>query len=570
MLENVEKHRRTLLPIPYEDEKIPDCCQIRSMPNKWVSDAMGEEFKYWCPTQPVMITAPTGKGKTTFVEEIVRFWRKVRPNQKVLLLVNRTAIATQQKRELTKTLGSLWGKVNDMRALELVDDFPDIGLTVKTYQAFAAQYRKMNLREYDWVIFDEAHYFLADSTFNQYLDQIFWKLPELFSHARRVYTTATPGTVVPCICDAEEDNLRSCRICRRCFDSFGKLKIYDFPSQFNQIQLFYYRKIEEIVNLIQGYPNDKFLIFTARREDDISSTDTAYTKALKKQGLSVDYLDSFSKNSDTWKSVCEKGTFESQVLVCTSVLDCGVSIHDDRLKHIIVETTDKTEFLQMVGRKRLKPAEKLNVYIRSVDRGKLYTRLRHIENKLRFIRDAEKKIKIGKEDSLIFRAWNDEEDERLYSHLLNYSGHGRISRKKTAYMYLRWQKGTIDRLFRDMEKWGDDSVLPRMAHEWLDQEGGYDRTHWLDYDEKAEARMLVLSLLESYVEKPLDKEEWKIFVSRFIELSAPIATFQHDNDRDLQCVAINHRLISLMLPYVAQKCGKTYKITRCMENTYEN
>lgn len=520
MLENIEKHRRTLLPIPYEDEKIPSCCQVKPMPDEWVSTAIRERIKDWCPTQPIMITAPTGRGKTTFVADIVKFWRKVRPNRKTLLLVNRTAIATQQKHELTKMLGSSWGKVDDIRALELTDDFPDIGLTIKTYQSFAAGYRKTNLSEYDWVVFDETHYFLADSTFNQYLDQIFWKLPKLFSHAYRVYMTATPGTVLPCICDAEKDNLRRCRICGKlCLNGRGMMQIYDFPSQFDQIQLFYYRKIEEIVDLIQRYPNDKFLIFTARREDDASSIDTAYTKVLRKRGISIAYLDSLSKSSDTWKNVCERGCFEAQILVCTSVLDCGVSIHDDRLKHIIVETTDKTEFLQMVGRKRLKPAEKLNVYIRAVDRGKLYTRLRHIENRLKFIRDAEKQVYVGKEDILILRAWNDEEDERLYTHLLNYSGHGKISRKETAYRHLRWQQGTISRLLRDMEEWGDDSVLPRMAHEWLDQERGYDETRWLDYDEKAIIRARIANYLENHVGKVMNEDEWKAFTSQFVSAS---------------------------------------------------
>lgn len=555
------------MPIPYEDEKIPDCCQIKSMPNKWVSDAMKEEFKDWCPAQPIMITAPTGKGKTTFVADIVKFWRKVRPNQKVLLLVNRTAIAAQQKRELTKKLRSVWSEVDNIRALELTDDFPDIGLTIKTYQALAAQYRKMDLQKYDWVIFDETHYFLADSTFNPYLDQIFWKLPELFSHARRVYMTATPGAVLPCICDAEEENLGRCRICGRYCDSFGKLKIYDFPSQFDQIRLSYFRQVEEIVMLIQKYPEEKFLIFTARREDDISSTDTAYTKALRKQGIVVDYLDSFSKDSDTWQNVCERGCFEAQVLVCTSVLDCGVSFHDDKLRHIIVETTDKTEFHQMIGRKRLKVAEKINVYIRAADRGKFYTRRRHIENKLKFIHDAEKQIRTGKEDSLIYRAWNDEEDERLYTHLLNYSGHGKISRKETAYRYLRWQQGTINRLLRDFEGLGDDSVLPRMAHEWLDQEGGYDETRWLDYDEKAKARALVLDFLESHVEKSLNGEGWQTFAARFIDLSAAIASFPHDIERKfkLKCRAINDRFKALNLPYSANKSGSTYMIIKIEE-----
>ena len=49
-----------------------------------------------------------------------------------------------------------------------------------------------------------------------------------------------------------------------------------------------------------------------------------------------------------WNEVCANSRFSSQVLVCTSVLDCSVSLHDPKLRHIVVETADKTEFLQML------------------------------------------------------------------------------------------------------------------------------------------------------------------------------------------------------------------------------
>ena len=569
MLENTKKRQRTVLPIRYEDEKIPVCCKVVPMPNEWVSVALKEEFRQWCPTRPIMISAPTGRGKTSFVADIAKYWRKVRKDQKVLLLVNRTAIATQQKRELTTKLDSRWKEVTDIRGLELTDDFPDIGLTVKTYQSFAAQYRKMNLEEYASVILDEAHYFLADATFNSHLDQIFWKLPKLFSHARRVYMTATPGAVLPEICKAEAENLRRCQICRGCcFESCGKLKLYDFPSQFQQVQLSYYHNPEEIVSLVEEHPNEKFLIFTSKREDDANSIDKSYAKALRSRGITVEYLDRFSKDSDTWRNVCEKGTFEAQVLVCTSVLDCGVSFHDEKLRHIIVETTDKTEFLQMIGRKRMKANEKLNVYIRAFDRGKIYTRLKHIEDRLKFVHDAEREINAGREDKLIFRAWNDEGGERLYQHLLNYSGHGKISRKKTAYSYLRWREGILNRLLRDVDEWGDDSALPRMAHEWLDQEERYDRSRWLDYNEKVQARIQVLDFLKNYAGRALNKDEWASFTSQFITLSSAIKVFPHDDERKsgLQCAAINTRLNSLELPYTTEKVQSTYKIIHIKED----
>lgn len=62
-----------------------------------------------------------------------------------------------------------------------------------------------------WVIFDEAHYFYSAACFNSHLDQLLWKLPDLFSRAHRLYLTATPGAVLPDICAAEQSNLKNLR-----------------------------------------------------------------------------------------------------------------------------------------------------------------------------------------------------------------------------------------------------------------------------------------------------------------------------------------------------------------------
>ena len=123
------------------------------MPDNWVSDELKEKLRAWCPIQPVLISAPTGRGKTSFVKEVAKFCRTKVPGKKVLLLENRTAIASQQKRELVKELGSKWAKVQDSYAIELHDCFEDISLTVMTYQAFAAHYIIMDLIEFEWVIY---------------------------------------------------------------------------------------------------------------------------------------------------------------------------------------------------------------------------------------------------------------------------------------------------------------------------------------------------------------------------------------------------------------------------------
>lgn len=52
------------------------------MPDNWVSDELKEKLRAWCPIQPVLISAPTGRGKTSFVKEVAKFCRTKVPGKK--------------------------------------------------------------------------------------------------------------------------------------------------------------------------------------------------------------------------------------------------------------------------------------------------------------------------------------------------------------------------------------------------------------------------------------------------------------------------------------------------------
>lgn len=54
-----------------------------------------------------------------------------------------------------------------------------------------------------------------------------------------------------------------------------------------------------------------------------------------------------------WDSFIHNEKFNETVLIATSVLDCGVNIHDDAVRDIVIFADDPTAFMQMLGRKRL-------------------------------------------------------------------------------------------------------------------------------------------------------------------------------------------------------------------------
>lgn len=376
--------------------------------------------------------------------------------------------------------------------------------------------------------------------------------------------TATHGTVLPEICRAEAANLKRCQRCSYSpFCSGSKqLLLYNFPRNFNKVRLYYYRQRNEILELVQTHPNEKFLIFTSRREDSCTDEARSYVKMFQSHGVSVAYLDRFCKNSDIWKQICEIGRFDTQVLVCTSVLDCGISLHDPNLKHIVLETTGKTEFLQMIGRKRMSAAEDVSVYIQVLNKGVIRARLHHIKEQLGFIYDSETKIRRGKSESLIFEAWYDENEDRPYSHLLNYEGHGKVSRKETAYVQLKWQEATLNRLLHEADEWGDDSALPRLAHEWLEQPNGYDESGWLDFDQKTEVKGRLADFLEKRLTSPIEETEWLEFSTTVKKFCSELVTVQHDTTRILKHQALSNRLGEIGLPYNIIKTKGTYIVKK--------
>lgn len=55
--------------------------------------------------------------------------------------------------------------------------------------------------------------------------------------------------------------------------------------------------------------------------------------------------------------------FSTEVLITTKLLDNGVNFKDENLKNLVIDTISEVEFVQMVGRKRLKEGEKITIYI---------------------------------------------------------------------------------------------------------------------------------------------------------------------------------------------------------------
>lgn len=124
---------------------------------KNLSDIIGErEYKKWFDGNKVVINAPTGTGKTTFVLTELLFCCKEK-GKKCLILCNRRLLREQYGFDLAERY---------IRYAELCET-----VVVRTYQELAETLKKgMEVSHLfdgvDMIICDETHYFYADSDFN--------------------------------------------------------------------------------------------------------------------------------------------------------------------------------------------------------------------------------------------------------------------------------------------------------------------------------------------------------------------------------------------------------------------
>lgn len=131
----------------------------------------------WIPGDIVLISAPTGSGKSYFVKHTLRNYL-IKNSLKCLYLLPRTRIKEQFQQELPN----------------------DDTIRFETYQSIATKKsygKERDQEKYDVVVSDESHYFFSDADYNHATDIAFeWILGQ--SNAIRVFMSATNDVLAEC------------------------------------------------------------------------------------------------------------------------------------------------------------------------------------------------------------------------------------------------------------------------------------------------------------------------------------------------------------------------------------
>lgn len=504
--------------------------------------------------RPTLIQAPTGFGKSHFVLHNL-LPRMKKAGGQMLLLSNRIAISVQQKREIMALTGFPDSACYTDVGVRNLTDFGCIQvMTIQSLPSF------LNTAEgRDWcqkvtvLVVDECHFFTADALFNPYCNLALEKITKYFTNATRLYLTATPDHVIGPIAKTEEATPPPTG--HRCLarnNPWMERKRFQFVrfnvGNYDHVTTFYFKKLATLEARIAATPhNERWLIFVTSKVQG--------QELAGRLGADAQFISAEEKQGTAWESLMQAQKLPCRILVTTSVLDCGVNIHDDNLKHVVVLFEDKVSFLQALGRKRCKQGEQFSLYVQRLEPQRRALLSRSNREQLSII----DRLEAGEEEhTALAYLWNHGSDgERM---LFQPPWGKNLRENKMAVFALRLQEEGLGRLREATEEYGD-SGLPRIVHQWLGQGDGYDETHWLEYNGQQEARTQLQAFLSEYLNRPLVSEADKdAFRSNLIPFHERLAVGKRRADRKgaLKHTALSNMLEEMNVPYTLTLSNRSW------------
>lgn len=326
-----------------------------------ISDLLSDLLPTLDPANPILIQAGTGAGKTrSILETLVPYASD--HDQRILFISSRAAISAQFKANLARAV----------KRPEILNDYTAEGIRkleeiepvkILTYHALWAQLcsGSIDLRSFDYVVWDEVHALALDSTFVPYTGELLKRVVHSYTGSRRIYLSATPDPILDHLVQLE---------------GYPALTIYRWKMRYDHFLLHFYGNLKEISSHLRTIPADeKALIFVSSiREGEILG-----------QMLPDSRLVTSATRTDSpgeWAQLLSDPILPTRFTISTTTLDAGVSLTDPAVKHIVCESIDFAQILQEAGRKRLKSGEKLNIYLRNPTRQQLGNRLKTVQQTL--------------------------------------------------------------------------------------------------------------------------------------------------------------------------------------------
>lgn len=362
---------------------------------KWISDGIKERYKAWYTKEDahpltsstrVLIDSATGTGKTSFIlNKLLPY--AAQKNRHILYLGNRVALEEQLEKQLQqKNMIDITDEYVDKSITTMrIYNYPNTESTI-TLLSYQSLIKTLGLNDYRfnpyYVIVDEAHFFLADALFNRKTFDIWITLLQNFLNSVLIFTTATVDEFrkifdddIPWLGAIHQEHQQ---IYNEIYTP--DIEIYQNNYSNTAYRFMCYYKFGEIVSKIrQSDEKERWMIFVNSKKEGIE----LYEKIETATGRKVKFLSADSKKTKAWKLLIEENRFNADVLIVTKVIDNGVNIIDNTVKHIVLPFCDKADFLQMLGRRRfINESDEINIYVEQPSVQKLNSLLFYLKPQL--------------------------------------------------------------------------------------------------------------------------------------------------------------------------------------------
>ena len=502
-----------------------------------------------------IIQAPTGFGKTYFIlHEVLP--KVVQSGCKMLLVSNRVAVSYQQKLQVMKIVDpSEIGCLTPEGVLKKTDFGPVKIMTLQALDLFlsTAQGREY-AKEVSVFVVDEVHYFVADVSFNPSAARLLKVIPKFFIEATRIYMTATLEDALRPVAEAEASAERpmvertGARFSPLMLGQSPVVNVYQFTSdRYSQLSVRYYKKDDDLYREIKESGEDKWLIFVPSKEDGATLQETIGDDAV--------FISADSKGNDAWNQLLDEERLPCRVLITTSVLDCGVNIHDENLKHVVIPFEDRTMFMQALGRVRFKRSPQFTLYVKAISQKRLNGLLYRNRELLSCAAEIQQ--------HRYYNSYVDRfrlEGDRVKGALLYLDYDGRYKFNYLLYHKLLRQERYYKELETAIDQYGD-AAFPRIVHSWLGQPDTYNDRNWLGYGITKQAQQDLLEFLRECDGKLLATEaDQRAFSKKVHQWYQVITGDKKRDDRGggyLKTAALNDCLEKLEINGTVKSNGKS-------------
>lgn len=361
---------------------------VHHFPKRYVDDVLGSDifFQNLTYVKSAFISSQTGAGKTTFILKTV-LNNYVRQGKRILILSSRTLLSNKLKHDTIKKL-----------ELKLEEELTEIGISrrynyetvdILGYQQIFnenvdskyLEYIENNISNYGVVIFDEAHFFVSDASFNRYTEKILRYITNLCFQNKvpRIYMTATPEAVFDVILKRELELSKNRNSFFVPLQESSILNFYHFDRDYSYIDIHTFdyqgKPNEDVKNIAQIIKSDKekqfkWVVFVDKTEFANKLKNTLENDKWSVCELNSKIIHSLVSDDPetTLKTINSLSKQEAipddvDVLISTKCLDVGVSIKNKNVC-IISLLTDPSEFVQAIGRKRVNSKnERVHLYL---------------------------------------------------------------------------------------------------------------------------------------------------------------------------------------------------------------